>query len=118
MIRESDLDEAIAECQGKKNPDASTCMKLAAFYTIKQHMFSKSATPESNAVLLPSGSSLSPGYSFATGDDVITLDSGTEFAQTIKGRKYAEVMPVIDEAIDTLRVINPRFYDAVMRKLA
>ncbi len=41
MITEHDLQEAIAECQGKRNPDANTCIKLAAFYTIKEHLFPK-----------------------------------------------------------------------------
>ena len=35
MITEMDLQEAIAECQGKRNPNADTCIKLAAFYIIK-----------------------------------------------------------------------------------
>ena len=44
MITEHDLQAAIAECQGKRNPDASTCIKLAAFYTIRNHLFPE--TPE------------------------------------------------------------------------
>ena len=39
MITEQDLAAAIAECQGKRNPDAATCIKLAAFYTIRDAMF-------------------------------------------------------------------------------
>ena len=30
MITEHDLKEAIAECEGNRNPDARTCIKLAA----------------------------------------------------------------------------------------
>jgi hypothetical protein len=39
VIRIEDLDTAIAECQGRRNPDAKTCIMLAAFYTIKREMF-------------------------------------------------------------------------------
>ena len=39
MITKHDLQEAIAECEGQRNPTANTCIKLAAFYTIKQHLF-------------------------------------------------------------------------------
>ena len=39
MITEKDLQEAIAECQGERSPNASTCIKLAAFYTIKEHLY-------------------------------------------------------------------------------
>ena len=39
MITEQDLQEAIAECQGERHPNANTCMKLAAFYTIKNELY-------------------------------------------------------------------------------
>ena len=32
VIREDDVREAIAEMQGQKNPNANTCIKLAAYY--------------------------------------------------------------------------------------
>ena len=38
MITEKELQEAINECLTSKNPNANTCLKLAAFYTIKDHM--------------------------------------------------------------------------------
>ena len=37
MIKEEDLQEAIAECQGVRNPNANTCLKLASYYTILDH---------------------------------------------------------------------------------
>jgi hypothetical protein len=39
MITEKDLKEAIAECEGERNPNANTCIKLAAFYTILDNMY-------------------------------------------------------------------------------
>ena len=39
MITEKDLRAAIAECQGARNPNASTCIKLAAFYTILNNLY-------------------------------------------------------------------------------
>ena len=39
MITEQDLRQAIAECQGERNPDARTCIKLAAYLTIKEHLY-------------------------------------------------------------------------------
>ena len=41
MITERDLQEAIAECNGERNPNANTCIKLAAFLTIQKEMFGK-----------------------------------------------------------------------------
>lgn len=108
MITEHDLQEAIAECQGKRNPDASTCIKLAAFYTIRDHM------KEAGVMEDPQVS-----YSYASSNDVNIIDytSDTEFAEVINGRTVDEILPVIDELMTTLRVVNPRLYNSVMRRL-
>lgn len=109
MIFEKDLDEAIAECQGQRHPDTSTCMKLAAFYTIKHFMYP--TTEESSPV--------APAYSYApapTGAKVI-IDSDSEFARTIDGKDQADVWPVLDELMQTLAAVQPKVYAAVMQKL-
>ena len=43
MITEKDLQDAIAECQGERKPNANTCIKLAAYFTIYDHLFPKEA---------------------------------------------------------------------------
>ena len=104
MITEHDLEEAIAECQGQRNPNASTCIKLAAFYTIREHLY-----PE-----------VQPTYSYASeppAEEEIEYNSGTDFANAIKGKKTADFLPVVDELMETLKVIYPRLYDTVMSRL-
>lgn len=61
-----------------------------------------------------------PAYSYAPAPDRnrIEIDSDTEFARAIDGREQSEVLPVMDELMSTLNVIQPRLYDAVMNKLA
>lgn len=107
MITKADLQAAIAECQGKKNPDASTCIKLAAFYTIKRELYGE-------------GNEAVPAYSFAPAPErkaVIQAESGSEFADAIDGKEWEEVLPVMDELMSTLKIIQPRLYSAVMDKL-
>lgn len=56
MIKLEDLEEAIAECQGQRNPNADTCIKLAAFYTIKRKclgMVRRLTHPPQIAAILP-----------------------------------------------------------------
>lgn len=108
MITELDLQEAIAECQGVRNPTASTCIKLAAFLTIQRELFGSSEQ-----------SSMVPSYSFAPGpaETTIDYDSGTEFSEAIQGKDPADVYKVMDEVMDTLKIINARVYNSVMRKL-
>lgn len=107
MITRADLQAAIAECQGKRNPDASTCIKLAAFYTIQREMFGEEKNAE-------------PAYSYAPAPsrNMIEIDSDSEFARAVDGRDPQEVLPVLDELMDTLKVIQPRIYNAVMDRLA
>ena len=105
MILEQDLREAIAECQGKRNPDANTCIKLAAYFTILQNMYPEQKTEPAF-------------YQAASGfNPVIEYDSGTEFSKAVDGRNPSEIMPVIDELMTTLQVLHPRLYDGVLNKL-
>ena len=104
MIHERDLDEAIAECQGQRNPDAATCLKLAAYYTIKHYLY---------------GLSDAPAYSFAPAPNGanVEIDGDSEFARTIDGKPQKDVWPVLDELMQTLAAVQPKVYTAVMRKL-
>lgn len=107
MITEHDLTEAIAECQGERNPNANTCIKLAAFLTIRNELYGKQE--ESIPASIPS-------YSYATGP-TIEYSSETEFSQTINGKDPSTVWPVMDELMSTVRTLMPRLYDGVMTRL-
>ena len=106
MITEQELHEAIAECQGQRNPNANTCIKLASFYTILDHMAEKSSYSEM------------PNYSFANDtENTVKYQSGTEFADAIYGRDVDEIMGIMDELMSTLSVVNPPLYRSVMRRV-
>lgn len=109
MITEKDLLEAIAECQGQRNPNANTCIKLAAYYTILQNITSNTQ-PDPNPI---------PTYSYAGSPvgNTINYEGDSEFLQLVNGRDQDEILPVIDELMTTLQVINPRLYNSVIRKL-
>ena len=114
MITEQDLQAAIAECQGKRNPDANTCIMLAAFYTIRREMFGKAEQKECAENALSN-------YSYAPPPDqkpyLISLDSDTDFARVIEGREPEEIMPIMDEAMTLLQAVYPACYTAIMKKL-
>ena len=102
MITEHDLHEAIAECQGQRNPNANTCIKLAAYYIILEHLEQKDE-----------------GYSYSAPpvSEVVHYTSDTDFGKAVEGKDIDELLPLIDEIMSALSVIQPRMYDAVMRKL-
>lgn len=106
MIRMEDLQEAIAECEGTRNPNASTCIKLASFYTIMDRMKGKEEKPEGL-----------PMYSYAAPPETITYTSETKFGSAVYGKDPAEVFEIMDELMTALQVMMPRLYDGVLRKI-
>ena len=114
MITEQDLQEAIAECQGTRNPNAGTCIKLAAYYIIKHNMY-PDPDDENQTVV-------SSIYSYAPSPDkedksLIDYQSKTEFAELIDGKRSEDVWKIIDELMTVLQTVHPRLYDSVVRKL-
>lgn len=110
MISEQDLKDAIAECQGARNPTANTCIKLAAFYTIYDHLYPRN--PETKEEVLPQ-------RVFQQVEEDTVGDYGdTDFYRMIAGKKAGDVWAVMNELMeDTIKIINPRLYDGVMRQL-
>lgn len=115
MITEQDLQAAIAECQGVRNPTASTCLKLAAYYTIHDKMFG-----EDNH--FRDVTKMAQEYSFAKESpekqvDKVNYSSDTEFSRAIFGMSSHSAWEVMDELMSVLEATNPRLYNGVMRKL-
>lgn len=108
MITEQDLQAAIAECQGEREPNARTCIKLAAFYILQDHLFPVDEPGEEPAGYSFSGAASRPGIEY-TGE--------SDFAQAIAGRDPAQVWPLVEELVETLRVVNPRLYNAFMGRM-
>lgn len=102
MITVDDLKAAIAECQGERNPNANTCMKLAAYYTILNEIQGKPAMEYSSAPAPP---------------ETVDYYSETEFGQAIQGKNMNQVLALVDELMTTVEVINRRLYLGVMRRL-
>ena len=113
MITEKDLQEAIAECKGKRNPDSSTCIKLAAFLIIQEHLYGKPSESESVPAL--------PAYSYAAPPEqvetIIDYQGDTDFAAVIDGRRADDVWPVMEELMEVLRRTNKPLYNATIRKI-
>ena len=92
MITRKDLLEAIEKCQGQKNPNANTCIKLAAYYTILDH------TPEDNS-----------GYSFS--------GPSSEVMSIVRQKNMDDVLMIMDGLMETLQSVNPKLYYDTMDRL-
>jgi len=104
VITENDLHEAIAECYGQRNPNANTCVKLASFLTILDHLQKEQEEP------------VRSGYSYDP-PEKIAYYSDTEFGQAVSGMQADDVMQIMDELLETLRLMHPKLYHAFMRKI-
>lgn len=104
MITENDLRQAIAECQGERNPNANTCIKLAAFYTIQDHM---NGVPDSSASFAAAPESLPC--------EGITYQSNTDFSRAVYGKNADDVLAIVDDLMDALQELCPRLYRNAMR---
>lgn len=114
MITEPDLDQAIAECQAERDPDAWTAMRWAAFLTIKYLQFGHSdRLPQ--RFPLPS----LQGASFAASPDPpeaqrIQYAGKSPFASAIDGKRAADIWPIIDELMSITQALHPEIYNRVM----
>lgn len=109
MITEQDLKQAIAECQGERNPNANTCIKLAAYYTIYDQMYGRKTEQPSFT-----------GYSTASAPiqaQTISYEGDSDFARIMSGKNTNDIMPILDELMSTVQILYPRLYDSVMAKI-
>lgn len=114
MITLEDLQAAIAECQGERNPNANTCMKLAAYYTLIEHLYG-SGKPDVSGVVYPASYAEAPQKGTESG--AISAISDSEFCKAVDGKQMRDVMPVLDDLMQAVSVLNPRLYAATIRKL-
>lgn len=109
MIREQDVREAIAEMQGQKNPNSNTCIKLAAYYTILDHIREPEREVRTNDF-----DQMSYLSAFS---NAVDYKGDSDFAKAVNGKDFNDVIPVIDELMTTLQVMHPRLYSGVMARL-
>ena len=114
MITEQDLKQAIAECQGERSPNANTCIKLAAFYTIYNQMYGEHEQPNNSRQF---GYSTSPPVQTEIVESKIDYSGDSDFAKAMSGKNTNDIMPILDELMSTLEILYPRLYDSVMAKI-
>lgn len=106
MITIDDLKAAIAECEGERNPNANTCMKLSAYYILLRE---KQSAPEAAYSGAPAPES--------PVKETVEYFSETEFGRAINGKETALVLALVDELMSTVEIINKRLYLGVMRRI-
>lgn len=99
MLSKRDLDEAIRECENAPS-NYGNCEKLATFYTIHDHLYDTKPSVQ------------------AIEETVVGSHGDSEFLEAVRGRNATEMWSLMDELMSTVKAINPRLYDGVMRQLS
>lgn len=106
MISKLELMSGIEELINGKHT-IQNCEKLACLYIVLDHLYPQ----ESEDVVMDKG------YSFDMPNNVIGDYGDSEFAKLISGRTMDEVIPLIDDLVTTIQVLNPRLYSSFIRNL-
>lgn len=103
MITEKELTDAIRECETEPiTPNKVS--KLADFYTIYDHLF---------------GMPYEADYSYASQiEKTISVTGDSDFIKAVNGKDAEKVMAVVDELLEAVKVLQPRMYDGVLRRLS
>lgn len=99
MISKAEIKKAIAECQGEPNPNSTTCIKLAAYYTILNNLYGENLSYSSEPI------------------EKVRYNSESEFFEVIQGTDVKKVLAVMDELMDGVRSMMPRLYNVTMERL-
>lgn len=111
MITLQDLESAIKECEGQRNPNSSTALKLAAYYTIKNELYPSTENPP----MIPGGYSYAPP---PVGESsVIDYDSDTDFGKAVEGKETTPVMAIMDDLMTLLQSAQPRLHRRIVREI-
>lgn len=108
MLEEKYLDQAIAQNLGAEDPDAWTCMRLAAQLYLKDRLYGQPVEPAPPA---------QPEQGFALADapqtpadEVVYFPGKSEFAREIDGKRAADIWPIMDEMMSLFAVLHPEMY--------
>lgn len=98
MLSQRELDTAIREFENAPT-NYENCKKLATFYTIFDHLYGEPKTEKRP-------------------EEVIGYYGDTEFLNLVGGQDAEKVWGIINELMDTLKIVNPRLHNGVIRKMA
>lgn len=101
MISLEQITGEIAVLEEEK-PTHVVMQKLAALYTVRDHLM-LGAQPTAPVTV--------------SNEIIPTLDIDSPFLHAIYGKKAADVLPVINELVETVQILNSNLYDGFMRKI-
>lgn len=101
MISEKELRKAIIEYEETVN-SFQGCEKLSALYTIYDHLY---------------GRPIEYANIHTETESIIEVSGDNEFLQAVNGKEAGKMWEIMSELMESVKLIQPRLYDAVMQKI-
>lgn len=96
----TDLEIIEAEIDRLEAKDTSyyTCSRLATLYTVRDHLKSAGSSTMTTTTLVP-------------------RMEGSDFLKAASGKRVEDVMKVVDEHLETIRMLYPKTFDGVVERV-
>lgn len=107
MLSEQELDREIEACQ-QQPITLKQVEALAMLFIVKDHMF-----PAQNAAARGAARQTEHPEDSAT----VHAVGATEFVRAVDGKPARQAWAIIDDAIDMLKVVQPKAYDSILTRL-
>lgn len=118
MITEQDLKEAIAELQGRRNPTSTDCQKLAAYYTILDHLADVTDDEIRGATAIKTGSYNMSNENAPANIKVIDYQFKDKTLQDgLQGKSIDYICDFLDDLMQALEFLNPELYRFAIRRI-
>lgn len=119
MITEQDLKEAIAEIRGRRNPTSTDCQKLAAYYTILDHLAADVTDDEIRGATAIQARSYNVSNANAPANiKVIDYQFKDKTLQDgLQGKSIDYICDFLDDLMQALEYLNPELYRFAIRRL-
>lgn len=95
MISLETIEREISELEARET-SYRLCERLSWLYTVRDHLLAERC---------PQNASVTPGM------------EGSEFLEAASGVPYRELMRVMDEHLETIRLIYPKTYDSLVQRI-
>ena len=98
MVSLEIIEREINELEHRRDTTYAVCERLSWLYIVRDHLMqAETRTIE--------------------GTSQISALSGSEFLDAANGKPYEDVMKVVDEHLETIRMLYPKTYDGLVQRV-
>lgn len=97
MIDLETIEREISELEARQ-PSYKLCERLSWLYIVRDHLYASA-------------------YPHEDGQGLRTALSGSDFLDAANGKPYEEVLRVVDEHLETIRLMYPKTFDNIIQRV-